>query len=151
MPLYAVLKSQNKEYTLFEVLSFSDYEFDNVNRTELAERQKKVLEENPIENRSNNSELSIKESMLQKGDNAPLFEGKFYSDNNNFKLSEYIGKNIIIVDFWYTHCPPCVRAIPALTEFYKENKDKDLKIFGLNSVDNQPHSLDNLNKLLAAY
>ncbi len=60
----------------------------------------------------------------------------------------FIGKNVIIVDFWYTHCPPCVRAMPALSELFTKYKDRGLKIFGLNSVDNQPHRLDNLDTFL---
>ena len=55
---------------------------------------------------------------------------------------------MIILDFWYTHCPPCVRAVPALSELYREKKDEGLKIFGLNSVDNQPRSLPNLKRFL---
>ena len=148
MPLFAVFKTENKEYTLYDELSFSDYEFDNVNREELRERQEKVFAENPIEDRDAGSETSKLENMLHIGDDAPVFEGEFYGGNNKFVLSEYIGKNVIIVDFWYTHCPPCVQAIPSLIELYNENKDAGLKIFGLNSVDNQSHSLAYLDKFL---
>ena len=149
MPLYAGIEIENKEYTLFEELSFSDYEFNNVNRERLQENHKIILAENPIEDRKTGSQTSQLESMLHRGDDAPIFEGNYYSNNNKFEISEYLGKNIIIIDFWYTHCPPCVRAIPALIDLYNENKDAGLKIFGLNSVDNQPHSLENLDKFLS--
>jgi len=149
MPLYAVLKTKTKEYTLFEELTFSDFTFNQVNAKELHKRQDKVLLENPIEDREASSETSKLESMLHLGDKAPLFEGTFYSEEETFKLEDYIGEHIIIVDFWYTHCPPCVRAIPSLMNLYEENKDKGLKIFGLNSVDNQPRSLKNLDKFLS--
>lgn len=149
MPLWALAKTEKKDYVYYDELFFTDYEFDNVNSGELHKRQAKILRENPIEDRFANSESSKLESMLHIGDAAPDFEGMFYTENKMFKFSEYIGKNVIIVDFWYTHCQPCVRAIPALSELYKEHKDSGLKIFGLNSVDNQAHSLDYLDKFLS--
>jgi len=149
MPLYAVLKTRTKEYTLFEELTFSDFTFNQVNAKGLHKKQERILSENPVEDREASSETSKLESMLHMGDKAPLFKGKFYSDKADFTLKDYIGKHIIIVDFWYTHCPPCVRAIPSLMSLYEEHKDKGLKIFGLNSVDNQARSLKNLDKFLS--
>ncbi len=147
-PLWAMFESKNGDDTYFDELYFSDYEFSKVNTEELRERQEQVLTDNPVERESANSELSHLERMLHIGDAAPLFEGKFYATEKTFKLDDYIGKNIIVVDFWYTHCPPCVKAIPALSELYTKYENDGLKVFGLNSVDNQPHSLDNLNKFL---
>jgi len=148
VPLYAVLKTKNPNQVYTNELFFTDYEFDNVSLEELKERQEQVMSENPIEREGSDSEVSKLEAMLHQSVAAPLFFGKFYSDGENFELAEYIGNNVIIVDFWYTHCPPCVKAMPSLNALYNEYKDKGLKIFGLNSVDNQPHSLVNLNKFL---
>ena len=147
-PLWAMFQIKTKDYTYFDELYFADYEFDMVDKEGLNDRQKQVLTDNPVDREGTNSELSRLERMLLLGDVAPLFEGQSYSTGEEFKLDDYIGKNIIIVDFWYTHCPPCVKAIPALSELYTNYKDQGLKVFGLNSVDNQPHSLDNLNKFL---
>ncbi|MCD6596697.1 MAG: TlpA family protein disulfide reductase [Bacteroidales bacterium] len=147
-PLWAKLESNNSDHVYVEELYFFNYAFDNIDLAELKERQKKVLLENPVERDGNNSEVSRLESMLHIGDKAPLFDGNYYSTGENFKLADYIGKNIIIVDFWYTHCPPCVKAMPALSDLNAKYKDQGLKIFGFNSVDNQPRSLDNLDKFL---
>ncbi|MEA3451085.1 MAG: TlpA disulfide reductase family protein [Bacteroidota bacterium] len=148
-PLFALKKVEYKDYTYFDEIYFSDYEFDNVILDDLKKRQQKVITQNPIEDKKENSNLSMLEQMLHLGDKAPIFDGKFHNSDNNFALENYIGENIIIVDFWYTHCPPCVKAIPALSELQKEYGDKGLKIFGLNSVDNQDHSIDYLNKFLS--
>ena len=148
-PRWALAKTVYEDHIYYDEIFFDNYEFENVNLEELRERQKKVIADNPVEDRTENSELSMLESMLHRGVSAPIFKGKFYSDNRKFELSEYIGKNIIIVDFWYTHCPPCVKAMPSLIELYNENKDAGLKIFGVNSVDNQAHSLSNLDKFLS--
>ncbi len=72
--------------------------------------------------------------MLKTGQPAPEITGVYFNDGKPFKLSDFKGK-VIVLDFWYTHCPPCVRAIPRLSELYNEYHDKGLEIFGLNSID----------------
>ena len=149
IPLLAKMESKNKERVYVNELSFSDFEFDKVNLGVLKERQEKVLSENPVEPEGSDSEVARIERMLHIGDDAPLFDGNYYGSGEAFNLEDHIGKSVIVVDFWYTHCPPCVKAMPALSEFYTQYKDQGLKIFGLNSVDNQPRSLDNLDHFLA--
>lgn len=56
-------------------------------------------------------------------------------NGNKVSLSDYKGK-VVILDFWATWCPPCVREIPHFIELYKEHKDKGLSIVGI-SVDRQ--------------
>src|SRR5262245_40964010 len=53
-------------------------------------------------------------------------------DGATFKLSDFQGK-VLVVDFWATYCPPCVRQVPQLTELNKKYHDKDLEIVGLTS------------------
>jgi thiol-disulfide isomerase/thioredoxin len=148
VPLWAMMESKSKSQTYTDELFFNDYEFDKADIDKLKERQKKVLSENKLEKEGADSEVSRLEKMLHEGDKTPVFSGKYYQTGEEFKLADYVGKNVIILDFWYTHCPPCVKAMPALSELYDQYKDRGLKIFGLNSVDNQPHSMDYLNKFL---
>ncbi len=147
-PLYARLEGKSKDQTFSDELFFSDHTFDQTDVQQLRKKQKQVLADNPVEQESGNSEAARLEKMLHTGEKAPLFTGKFYGSGDPFALKDYIGKYVIILDFWYTHCPPCVRAVPALSELYREKKDEGLKIFGLNSVDNQPRSLPNLKRFL---
>jgi len=49
------------------------------------------------------------------------------------KISEYKGKNILILDFWATWCSPCVRAMPIITEVAGQFKDKGVLLFAINS------------------
>ena len=148
MPVWAKMISEGRKRTYYNELFFSDVEFDIVNIENLKARKAKVISENPIEDRGS-GEIRTIERMLHIGEKAPLFTGKYYSDDSDFKLQDFIGKKVIIVDFWYTHCPPCVRAIPELSKLAKEYEDKDLIIFGLNSVDNQKRSLENLNQFMS--
>ncbi|NQU04846.1 MAG: redoxin domain-containing protein [Calditrichaeota bacterium] len=48
-------------------------------------------------------------------------------------LSDYAGK-VIILDFWATWCPPCVKEIPHFNDLSKEYGDKGLVVIGV-SVD----------------
>ncbi|MEF3309484.1 redoxin domain-containing protein [Paenibacillus sp. GYB004] len=64
------------------------------------------------------------------GKKAPDFQlvgldGKVYS------LSDYKGKSVVI-NFWGTFCPPCVREMPALQAQYEKWKDQDVEFLGIN-------------------
>jgi len=55
-------------------------------------------------------------------------------DGGAFKLSDFRGK-VLVVDFWATYCPPCVRQVPQLAELGKKYRDKGLEVIGLTSDD----------------
>ena len=148
-PVWCMVKSSSKDEVKIEELFFSDVMFDVVNLLELKEKQKQVLLDNPVEKSGSHSETVRLEKMLHIGDNAPLFIGNDYNTGNKISLDDYIGKNIIIVDFWYTHCPPCVKAMPHLSDLNKKFESKGVIILGLNSVDNQERSLPNLDLFLS--
>ncbi len=46
-------------------------------------------------------------------------------------LSDWIGKEPVIVNFWGTWCPPCRREIPDLVKLYSEYHPKGIEILGL--------------------
>lgn len=52
---------------------------------------------------------------------APNFEWSD-SDGNVLRLSDFRGK-IVLVDFWATSCPPCVREMPALNRVVSSDPD----------------------------
>lgn len=64
----------------------------------------------------------------------------------NFSLKDLNGKvynseklvqehQLILVDFWYLACPPCISAIPELIKLTENYKEKGLLTIGLNSID----------------
>jgi peroxiredoxin len=73
--------------------------------------------------------LGTKTKILQ-GDRIPPFETKDL-DGNNVNLADYIGRKVILLDFWSIYCAPCVEEMPGLIELYNKYKQKGLMVFGI--------------------
>ncbi|MEO0072180.1 MAG: TlpA disulfide reductase family protein [candidate division WOR-3 bacterium] len=61
-------------------------------------------------------------------------------DGVKVRLDQYKG-NVVLVDFWATWCPPCVRSIPVLIELYNKYKDRQFVILGV-SLDESRKDLE---------
>jgi len=55
-------------------------------------------------------------------------------DGKPHRLAPYKGKWIII-NYWATDCPPCLKEIPELERFHQVHKDKDAVVVGVNYED----------------
>jgi len=55
-------------------------------------------------------------------------------DNNEFKLSDYRGKNVIL-NFWATWCGPCRYEVPAFKAFSEKYQEEDVVIIAVNTQD----------------
>lgn len=59
------------------------------------------------------------------------------ADNGNFiQLSKLENPKLIIIDFWYISCYPCLKASPVLSRLSEKYGDKGLRILGVNPYDN---------------
>ena len=65
------------------------------------------------------------------GDAAKPLDIKEWIKGGPVDLAAGKGKNIYVIEFWATWCPPCVRSIPHLTELQKEFKDKGVVFVGV--------------------
>jgi peroxiredoxin len=65
---------------------------------------------------------------------APMFTLKDLN-GNTVSLSDFKGK-VIILDFWATWCPPCVKEIPHFVELYDQYNDREFVVVGI-SVDRE--------------
>jgi peroxiredoxin len=45
-------------------------------------------------------------------------------DGNTFRLSDHIGKEVVLIDFWATWCQPCLAEIPHLQRMYDQYKSR---------------------------
>ena len=52
-------------------------------------------------------------------------------DGKTVRLSNHLGKQVILLNFWQTWCEPCVAEFPHLRKMYEANKDKGFLILGV--------------------
>jgi peroxiredoxin len=53
------------------------------------------------------------------------------TDGKTFRLSDHLGKEVILLDFWATWCEPCLSEMPHLERMYEENKAKGFLVVGI--------------------
>lgn len=53
-------------------------------------------------------------------------------DGSRFSLRDYEGK-VLVIDFWATYCPPCVKQAPQLAELSRRYSGQGLEVIGLTS------------------
>jgi peroxiredoxin len=64
-------------------------------------------------------------------------------------ISDWDGQ-VILVNFWATWCPPCVREIPAFNQLYESYKDKGFTIIGI-ALDNKQDVIDFIDPMSVEY
>ena len=69
---------------------------------------------------------------METGNVAPSFTLKNL-DGGNVSLADYKGK-VVILNFFATWAPPCIKEIPILKELHKQYKEQELTVIGV-SVD----------------
>jgi len=67
-----------------------------------------------------------------QGRYAPDFEIELIN-GEKFRLSENIGKKIVILNFFATWCGPCKEEMPELTAFYEKHKEEPFILIGINA------------------
>jgi thiol-disulfide isomerase/thioredoxin len=88
------------------------------------------------------------ENLMQKindniGIGKPVKEFDFKLINGrDFSISQTRGK-VILIDFWATWCPPCVKGIPFLKEMYRKYSSSGFEVIAI--------SLDSIKKAVVDY
>ena len=77
------------------------------------------------------SELSLK--PIGKYTEIVGASGYVNTDGQSIKISDYIGKKIIVVDFMTYSCINCQRTFPYLNDWYDKYKDQGLIIIGIHT------------------
>lgn len=102
-----------------------------------------VIIAEPFDASRNKTELPL----LKEGTPMPQFTGR-YIDNKPFQPADLSGKKLILLDFWYLACPPCLRAIPELANLQNEYAGKGLQVLGLNSTDTSAKKVAEIKKFI---
>jgi thiol-disulfide isomerase/thioredoxin len=81
--------------------------------------------------KDNNTKINFESSsqcapttVLTVGQLAPDFSGKDMSDTVTYDFNYYKGRKVVVLNFWFTTCPPCVAEIPDLNRLYDRYKDR---------------------------
>lgn len=59
-------------------------------------------------------------------------------DGNRHALEDYRGK-VVLINFWATWCPPCVREMPSLERLYQTLSDEPFVVLAINQWENTDH------------
>lgn len=70
-------------------------------------------------------------------------------DGSSVKIADLKGK-VVVLDFWYRSCMPCLQAIPELIKIQEDYKN-EVVIIGINDIDDQEDVTDYLNYKKANY
>lgn len=83
---------------------------------------------------------------IKLGQYAPNFETE-YLNGSKFELYDLRGKPVIL-NFWASWCPPCIREMPALQKFYDETK---VAVIGINLGEDKKTIEEFIKKLNITY
>ena len=74
--------------------------------------------------------LHASSHILQRGERAPS-PNFFTPAGDTIKSWEEFDRNIIILDFWTTWCPPCIEAIPKLNQLVEEFSEEPVTFLSI--------------------
>ncbi|WP_397363741.1 peroxiredoxin family protein [Olleya sp. R77988] len=78
---------------------------------------------------SDNSITKNPEEEFTKGEKAIDFIATDL-DGNTYKLSDLKGQ-VVVLNFWFTKCGPCIQEMPELNTLTEDFKDKDVKFLAI--------------------
>jgi peroxiredoxin len=69
-------------------------------------------------------------AALKSGTRATDFAARD-TKGRTVRLSDYLGKQVVLLDFWTTFCEPCLGEMPHLRRIYEENKERGLALLAV--------------------
>ncbi len=69
-----------------------------------------------------------------EGDNAPVFSLPLLQSEGEFSLAAHRGK-VVVLDFWATWCPPCIRGLPVISGVTADLADRGVVFAAVNLME----------------
>jgi thiol-disulfide isomerase/thioredoxin len=79
--------------------------------------------------------------IVKEGDTAFNFSARFHGSRDSFSLSRY-RDSIVILDFFYTSCGPCVAAVPDLKIINEKFRNRGVRVFAVDPISGDWPKLD---------
>jgi thiol-disulfide isomerase/thioredoxin len=92
--------------------------------------------------------VNIDYSMLSVGSNPIDFVLEDIT-GKEYNLAALKNDKVILLDFWFLACAPCMKAMPQIAALYKQYESKGLLVLGLNSFDKGTERITEVKKMLA--
>ena len=106
------------------------------------EDKAKLIKQNDVKN---STELKKEENKTY---NLKTIDGETIklTVNDNVLIADKIENKMVLVNFWATWCPPCIKEIPVFNEIYEKYKDNFIVIGVLYEKDLDMNTLSNFIK-----
>lgn len=83
-----------------------------------------------------NAQRQKEVQLIEVGATLPDF-GIVNLDGDTVKLNG-LNKGVLLLDFWYQSCYPCLQALPAIEQLYQKQQQYNLMVLGVNPFDRDP-------------
>jgi peroxiredoxin len=80
------------------------------------------------------------------GDRAPALHGSAWFNTAHSLAWEELRGKVVLLDFWGTWCPPCVKALPHVQAEYSKFKERGLVVIGIHTAWGSEKNLDSFLK-----
>ena len=124
----------------------SGLKYDQITEEQLKDRLNALLETYSMEDYKEPTEEE--RAPLALGTSFPEISGLTYKSEDSVTLENYQDK-VLLLDFWYMDCPPCINSIEHLNELQKKYADKNFTVLGINPYDNTEKNLKRLPNFLS--
>jgi len=80
-------------------------------------------------------------------DPAPDFTLEEFTSGESVSLSDYLGKKVVMLEFWATWCDICKTEMPRLVKEYNEYKDKGYELLAITLSRGDPKDREKIQAL----
>lgn len=79
--------------------------------------------------------LPLSVSAISVGDTVPSFKARTIDGSKSVAVEDYRGK-VILIDFWASWCPPCLKSLPKYNDLRREIGTDNFEIVAVNVDEN---------------
>ena len=94
--------------------------------------------------------LPLSVSAISVGETVPSFKARTIDGSKSLALEDYRGK-VVLLDFWASWCPPCLKSLPKYNDLRREIGTANFEIVAVNVDENTDDARKFLQKHPVSY